>query len=414
MEIKLNKKIKCDVRSSIMEAMFVDETRTDILAFLTFVKEKGVVDERSVNLEFLMQEYEKHPYGKRYITLMKDLGLIEDATNEGLKKYNFASPLFAKLDQNKDVIKSHGTLTITEQASKMVDDREVMFPKRGEYRIYLSDNPIFDADIIGIEEVESKQYSEEQKAMAKNRANGVHNEQKSTSYENLEKINEFIGKILYLPLGENKKVIINSVESKFEKLPEEVFDLTLSMRRDSSNDDSSAMMRKGNTNKEFTTGSMPDYNHILSLISEKSNMTFDEKYGRIMVPGNRLNEIKDGFFINLPAVDIDIPKYGIYHVQSISNMPCMPDDIEAAKEWVKRFIEKDVRERYTTPERFEEIVSEGLKSVAEWYNPEKVRKGLSTFYQLLIDIKANSNIRDELYWHIVAIDDLSLTEYMRS
>lgn len=363
MEIKINKKMDCEIYDAILDVKFANEKRKEILAFLMFVDERGEVSTADVNKEFLMQNDGNHPYGKRYIELMIGYEFLEDGGS---------------------------SFRLTKEATEMVADGEVMLPERGDYRICISNDPVFDHPVIGITHGRNLKKGKDKRPENPNKVS-------EKELEALKK--EWEKEMLYLPLSE-KKAIIDMVEV-CEKLPNERYDMTATLTEKGSR----VNIKKDDVSKTFVTQSIPEFNSVLIEIAKKVKMPYNAKEDCVEVNEENLENIKDGFLIDLPPAEIDIPKFGKYSALPTKDVPCMPDNESTAVEWVRLLVNKNIRNRYTTKSQFNDMVVGEARNVERWYSASNITKKIN-YHTLLANLKERSETRDEMYWHIVAANDL--------
>jgi len=367
MDIKINKKIDCEVYSTILDVKFANEKRTDILAFLMFVNERNEVSTKDVNMDFLMQKDGNHPYGKRYVELMIGYGFLEYGRD---------------------------SFRLSEQAAEMVEDKEVMLPERGNYRISVSDDPIFNHLVISIIDEDKIPKNIKEKGKKPEMPIKVSGNELVSIRESWEK------EMLYLPLNE-KKAIIDSVEA-CEKLPNETYDLTVTL----SEKESVANIKRGDVSIIFAPQSIPKFDFVISEIAKKAGMPYSEKEKCVMVNRSGLKNIREGFLIDLPSTEIEFSEFGKYNILPTKNVPCMPDSESTAIEWVRNLVNKNVESRYTTEEQFNEVVMKEASKMERWYGTDNIMKDID--YQLFLkSLKGRMGTKDEVYWHLVATNDLS-------
>jgi len=168
-------------------------------------------------------------------------------------------------------------------------------------------------------------------------------------------------------------------------------------------------LKRGDVSEDFVTNSMPEFEYVLARVAEKARMAYSKKDKRVLVDKAHLSTIKDGFFIDLPAAEIKLTKFGSFSVQSVKNVPCMPESIEVARDWILLTAMKAVENKYTTHASFDELILKESSKIKDWYPVQQIVREI-TYSKILKDAKKRNEQRDETYWHIVATNDLSPEE----
>ncbi|MDV0446408.1 hypothetical protein MsAg5_02410 [Methanosarcinaceae archaeon Ag5] len=392
-EFTLTHKVEHEIyRVNMIINELAEDRNKDILPFLMFVDSRYNVDWHTVNSEYFKAEKPaSHPFGKRLLAMMEEYKLIT---------------------------KESSGFCLTPFSKEMVETGNVMLPHQGIYEIIVSEDPIFENSLIGCvpdeANVQSGFQEMAQRSKDKELFKGKMNE--TVIVPNTD---QWVKKKIYLPLQDGKVVEVQEVfENGCKETEGEPITVKI-MVGENGNKSILLQKKKGKGKKEsdkiessFHANFPIEYSMVVEELAKLNGLTYSSKDQSVCFTAELLDRVSGSLTMKLKGGDIFFDEYGTYRISEVNKIQVVPKNHNVAVAWIIREIQNEVKNGYVTRELFKKITEQKIDVICKCsknMDPKTLRDSIWD-YEGYIEFHKREDVskRDDVFWHVIAVSDLSL------
>ncbi len=365
-EVILSRRIDTQTIAMMLTVKEFD-AHDEILAVLKLFNASDQITMETVNNELLFMPPDS-PYGQNVLGAVEEYGLIKE--------------------------KKEGRFELTPVGKDAVERGEIPIPKKGIYRVVLSDDPLLQYKILDIQPLESRE--------DESRING-------SDATLPERIIEILGgdlkKPIDLALSDLRTVVIEDFGHMGYVLKTSS-NPRISIRLTTDGGVSLKLTEK----KEISLKPPEDIKRFDILEQILSGfgplkMVGDTEVLLIEAKGLTVNEIRSfskSFKIGKPSIN----GYGDFDTVEVQNMHIMPSNEQQAILWASKLLLTKI-DHYVGEPEYNSIVQETAESFKPPYSESFIRENLPPYSEVLRKTKEHNDQYRDAYWYLMAPYDLS-------
>ena len=365
-EVILSRRIDTQTLAMMLTVKEFD-THDEILAVLKLFNAHNQITIETVNKELLFMPPDS-PYGQNVLRAVEEYGLIKE--------------------------KREGIFDLTPVGKDAMEREGIPIPKKGVYRVVISDDPLLQYKVLDIQPMESQ----EDKSRISNSEMDLP--------ETVIKIFEGdMNRTIELALSDLRSVIIEDF-GHLGYVLRTSSNPRISLRLTTDGDVSLKLTER----KEISLKPPEEFKwfDILEQILSGSGslkMVDDTEVLLIETEGLTVNEIRSfskSFKIGKPS----IRRYGDFDPLMIQNMRIMPSNEQQAMLWASKLLLTNI-DRYVGEPEYNAIAEETAGSFEPLYSESLIRGNLPSFSEVIRKTRERYEQYREAYWYLMAPYDLS-------
>ncbi len=343
------------------------DVHDEILAVLKLFKVGDQITKEDVNNELLFMPPDS-PYGQNVLRAVEEFGLIKEI--------------------------KEGRFELTTLGKNAMERGEIPTPKRGVYKVVVSDDPLLQYKILDIQPLESQE-----------EGGNISGSETALPVRARDILEDSLNKIIDLALSDLKSVVIEKFDDHgyILKTSNNVR-INLQLATDG---DISLKLTGRNEISLKPPDDFKRFDIIKQILSGSGSLTMvdDTEVLLTEAKGLAVNEIRSfskSFRIGRPS----LYDYGDFDPVDVQKMRIMPSNERQAILWASKLLITNI-DHYVGEPEYNAIVQETAERFEPLYSQKLIRENLPSYSEVLRKTKERNDQYRNAYWFLMAPYDLS-------